>query len=387
MARPVVGHRPLRNDRRVMRDGLVRPFLIAVAIGGTAVRWPGGGILHPRLALPLFVLASIVAVAELFPWTRLTQPQLAAGMTVDMLLGALLLPLVHQTTGALFAYTAAAAVGWRLASRRTAMAVAAAGSVVAAAATWLAARQAPGFEQWSWWVALTVGLPVYIGMSNRDRLNAVRSARRAAEQAQRAAESEARAAALVERGRIAREIHDVLGHSLSGIAMQLDMADGLHESGREAEAAAAVRRARALAVDSIGETRRAVQALREDTLPLPETLRRMAEGSTAAFELTGTPEPLGAEATHALVRAAQEALTNVAKYAPGATVTVRLAFSGDRTTLTVTNTAATGTRRPELADGTGTGLVGMRERVALLGGTLRAGPAGDGWTVEAEIPR
>ena len=128
-----------------------------------------------------------------------------------------------------------------------------------------------------------------------------------------------------------------------------------------------------------------MHALREDTLPLPETLRQMSESNAVDFGVAGTPRPLRAEATHTVVRVAQEALTNAVKHAPGATRAMRLSYAEDRTTLTVTNGAAA-SPRTELADGTGMGLVGMRERVALLGGTLRAGPDSEGWTVELEIP-
>lgn len=359
-----------------------------VAIAGTIIQWPHSHIVYPSLALPLFVLTSIAAVAALFPWARLTQVQQVAALAAYALLGAVLLPLAHSTsTAPVFPYIATAAAGAKLTSRRAAISIAVAGAVTAAGATWLVGHLAPAPGQWVWWVALTVGFPVYLGLSRRDRAETVRNAHRAAHEAQRAAKSEAREAALEERGRIAREIHDVLGHSLSGVALQLDMADALHESGREDEAFAAVRRARALAVDSITETRRAVHALREDTLPLPETLRQMAEGNAASFEVTGTPEPLRADTAHTMVRVAQEALTNAAKHAPGAPRVMRLTFSAGRTTLAITNGAATAAPRPDLAGGTGMGLVGMRERVALLGGTLHAGPDGEGWHVELEIPR
>jgi signal transduction histidine kinase len=311
-----------------------------------------------------------------------------------------------MTTAAFFPYAASRAVGVKIASRRAAAGIAVTGALVVAATTWLATLLAPHASQWPWWLTLTVGLPVYIGISNRDRHDALLSARVAAEEAQRARDSEAREAALIERGRIAREVHDVLGHSLSGIALQLDMADALRDSGREDEATAAIRRARALAVDSIGETRRAVHALREDTLPLPETLRQLAEHNAVEFTssgLTGGPggtdEPgeagrtgeagkVGAEATHAIVRAAQEALTNAAKYAPGAQRSMHLAFTPDRVTLTVRNGPAAEDVRTPLAGGTGLGLVGMRERAALLGGKLQAGPSPQGgWIVELELPR
>lgn len=382
---PEIGPGP-RPER--FRDAVHRPVFVVAAIVGTIVSWPFSHILYPPVALTLFVLASVFAVATLFPWTRLPQWSTIAIISAYLLLGVLLLPLAHTTsTASLFPFIAASDTGWKVASRRVAIGIAVTGAVVAAGFMWLVERQAPEPGQWPWWIALTVCLPVYVGMSQRDRLDAVFNARRAEQQARRAVDSEARVAALRERGRIAREIHDVLGHSLSGIALQLDMADALRESGRDDEATAAIRNARALAVDSISETRRAIQALREDTLPLPETLRRMAEGNAAGFEIDGHPCPLGADTTHTLVRVAQEALTNAAKHAPGATRTVRLACTGDRTTLTVTNTAAD--CPAPATDGSGLGLVGMRERVALLGGTLHAGPrpAGDGWRVEVEIPR
>ncbi|MEV6115242.1 histidine kinase [Streptomyces sp. NPDC052109] len=381
--------RPSAPSERFRDEQLIQPFLVFAMIAGTVAQWPGSRILFPGVALPLFILASITAVGALAPWTRLSNRQQVATMTAYMLLSSLLLPLAHETTAAaFFPYVAARAAGVKLASRRTAVGVAVTGALVAAGATWLLETLAPHASQWPWWVTLTIGLPVYIGISNRDRLDALHSARRAAEEARRARESEAREAALIERGRIAREIHDVLGHSLSGIALQLDMADALHDSGREDEATAAVRRARALAVDSISETRRAVHALREGTLPLPDALRHLAEHNTVDFTITGEVGEISAEATHAMVRTAQEALTNAAKYAPHARRSMRLAFTDDRVTLTVHNGPAAADVHTDLAGGTGVGLLGMRERAALLGGTLQAGPAREGgWTVELELSR
>jgi signal transduction histidine kinase len=359
-----------------------------VPVIGTIVQWPTSPIVYPSLALPLFVLTSMAAAGAVLPWTWLAHWQQTAAVTAYVLLGALLLPLAHSTTAAsLFPYGATAIAGLKISSRRAAVGIAAVGAVTAAAAAWLVGYLAPAPGQWPWWMGLTVALPVYIGLSRRDHTEAVFNAHRAAREAQRAAKSEAREAALEERGRIAREIHDVLGHSLSGVALQLEMAEALRERGREEEATAAVHRARALAVDSISETRRAVHALREDVLPLPEALRQIAESSAAGFEVTGIPEPLRAEVGHTVVRVAQEALTNATKHAPGAARAMRLSFADDRIMLTVANGTATAVPRAELADGTGMGLVGMRERVALLGGTLRAGPHDEGWTVELGIPK
>ncbi|MFJ4655273.1 sensor histidine kinase [Nocardia sp. NPDC088792] len=370
-----------------LRDALVRPLMALAAIVGTAIQWPSSHIVYPGWAIPLYVLTSAAAVAAIFPWSRVPLRRQIVLMSVFMMSSAVLLPLIHDTTaGALFPYIAAAAAGEKLSSRRAALTIVIAGTVTAAAATWLVGQAVGPHGQWPWWAALTVGLPLWIGLSNRDRLSSLYNAQRAVEQERRAAASEAREAALIERGRIAREIHDVLGHSLSGIALQLDMADALQESGRAEEANAAVRRARALAVDSIGETRRAVHALREDSQPLPDTVRHMATTFAADCEILGEERPLPPDATHTLIRVAQEALTNAAKHAPGAAVSVRLVYADGHTTLTVVNGPATHTGTGH-ADGTGMGLAGMRERVALLGGVLRAGPeAGSGWTVEVEIP-
>jgi signal transduction histidine kinase len=107
-----------------------------------------------------------------------------------------------------------------------------------------------------------------------------------------------------------------------------------------------------------------------------------------SFQLAGEPQPVSAEITHTVVRAAQEALTNAVKYAQGADRAMTLSFTEDAVVLTVLNGPAKDGVVSDIAGGTGMGLVGMRERVALLGGTLRAGPEPDGgWRVELEVPR
>jgi signal transduction histidine kinase len=379
-----------RHER--FSDGLIRPFLTLAVIVVTAFELPNHHLVAPVPAVTLFVLVAALAVATLFPWTPIPQPAQAWLLAVYAIAASVLLSLAHTTTAAaVFAFLASGVAGGKLASQRVAVGVATAGAVTAAVLAWVVSRVDPAADEWPWWLALSVGLPVYIGISRRDRMNALFSAQRAVAETERASASEAREAALEERGRIAREIHDVLGHSLSGIALQLDMADALHGSGREEEATRAVRRARALAVDSITETRRAVQALREDTLPLPETLRLLAAGDLVAFEVRGTPAPVPVEVSHTVIRAAQEALTNSLKYAPGADRSMTLAFTPDAVRLTVANGPSTAPRTPDIAGGTGMGLIGMRERVALLEGTLRAGPTADdagegGWTVRVEIP-
>lgn len=358
-----------------LTEELWRPFLFLGLIAVLVVQWPSRPIALPPVALALFVVAGVISLATLFPWPEMPVRWLFAAMLGYMLVSALLLPLAQSTAAPVFAFAAAGIAGERLPSARLAFTVAVTGGIVSVAGTLLVNVVHPMGSQW--WVGLLVPAPVFAGVARRAREDAVVAA-------QRAGESEAREAALLERGRIAREIHDVLGHSLSGIAMQLDMADALHGKGRDDEANAAVRRARALAVDSISDTRRAIEALREDTLPLERTLALLATNEAVPFSVEGSPVPLPAEVTHAVLRAAQEALVNAAKHAAGAERAMALRFAPDRVGLTVTNGPGAGA--PRQAAGGGMGLVGMRERIALVGGTVRAGPCGDGWKVELEVP-
>jgi signal transduction histidine kinase len=155
--------------------------------------------------------------------------------------------------------------------------------------------------------------------------------------------AEAREAVLAERTRIAREIHDILAHSLSAQIVHLEGARLLLRADRPKEALDRVERARDLAKSGLEEAHRAVSALREDSPPLPVALKVLAEefqtttGLTCALTVTGPESRLTPEAELAIVRTAQEALTNVRRHAPGAAPVVRLDF-GDRA-CEVTNTA------------------------------------------------
>jgi signal transduction histidine kinase len=206
-----------------------------------------------------------------------------------------------------------------------------------------------------------------------------------------AAEARAGAAVLAERQRMAREMHDLLAHTLSAQIVHLEGARMLLERGDRAEQARRqVVGALRLAREGLQETTRALAALRGDELRVVERLSglvadfRAAGGS--ACELDAGPEPsgLGIEARWAIVRTAQEALTNVHKHADGAEVVVRLAQSDRWCELRVTDS---GGRRGALAEtGAGYGLTGMRERAELIGGSLEASPSGDGFRVRLRVP-
>jgi signal transduction histidine kinase len=213
-----------------------------------------------------------------------------------------------------------------------------------------------------------------------------------------ARDEQARAAAVAERGRIASELHDVLAHSLSGAAIQLQGARKLAEREHsEPQIRAAIERASGLVKDGLASARQAVSALRGDELPGVAQLQTLIESYKkdlnvdATLTVEGGTRTLPDEASLALYRGAQEALTNVARYAPGAVTTVVLRYHAERTTLTVENGASnagtTGAADRGLAGVSGgRGLAGMRERIARAGGSMQAGPTDTGWRVELRVP-
>jgi signal transduction histidine kinase len=210
----------------------------------------------------------------------------------------------------------------------------------------------------------------------------------------------AQAATLAERTRIARDLHDVLAHSLAAVSVNLQAAEGLLSSGtlpadnpELVKAIECIDRAGALTRDGLAAAKRAVLALREDAAPLPTQLASLAEEYRTAgepavnFEVSGEARPIPAEAGAAAYRTAQEALTNARKHAPGEPVTLRLAYEPDEVTLSVINPIPPRRADRPLADtGAGFGLVGLRERAALAGGSFEAGPGAGNWQVTLRIP-
>jgi signal transduction histidine kinase len=208
----------------------------------------------------------------------------------------------------------------------------------------------------------------------------------------RAEREKARAAALDERARIAREIHDILAHALAALTIQLETADALLEGGRVDQARASVRRAGQLAREGLTETRRAIGALRGDPVPLADLLDalvrdyRSTVDSVVSVAVTGLQRPLEPDVVLACYRTAQEALTNAAKHAPGAPIQLDLHFEPSAVRLSVSNGAPASSPGPLAQAGGGYGLAGLRERAELAGGQLESGPAGDGYRVGVTIP-
>jgi Signal transduction histidine kinase len=246
---------------------------------------------------------------------------------------------------------------------------------------------AAGSAAWNWYAVILVGLTILPGLASQSRRRTLQLSRQLVEQTQRTAESDARASAMAERTRIARDIHDVLAHTLSGVSLQLDLADAQLELGRQEEGRGTVQTARGLVVDGLDEARRAVRALRDGTLDLRSTFERMVQPGEQ-LEVAGDVDALEAVTGQETVRIVQEALTNVRRHAQGASTRVRVVCAGELVDVDVVNgpgeAVGTGT-------GSGMGLVGIRERVELLGGSCTIGPVNDGefaggWRVSAQLP-
>ena len=209
-----------------------------------------------------------------------------------------------------------------------------------------------------------------------------------------AREEQLRAAAVTERGRIAGELHDVLAHSLSGAAIQLQGARKLAEREQASpHVRTAIERAGELVRDGLISARQAVGALRGEDVPGVEHVEVLVASfrddleTDVSYSVEGDARSLPAEASLALYRGAQEALTNIARYAPGATTTVVLRYQASITSLTIEDRLAQpqpGAGLPGI--GGGNGLNGMRERLERAGGRMHAGPTETGWRVELEVP-
>ncbi|MFG1948663.1 sensor histidine kinase [Nonomuraea sp. NPDC048826] len=245
---------------------------------------------------------------------------------------------------------------------------------------------------------LTLGvfvvLPWLAGRFRGQQAALVQAGRERVAQLERERELIAERARLRERARIAADMHDSLGHELALIALRagaLELAPDLTERNREAAAGL-----RASAVTATDRLRRTVGVLRDGrpwdgrapTEPPDESVERLVERARAAglsVELHGSAGPLPPLVDRAVHRVVQESLTNAARHAPGAEVRVEVVRDAEGITVTVANEAPADT--PDPSSGGGSGLAGLRERVRLLDGTLRAGPDGaGGFTVTARLP-
>ncbi|MFH8732927.1 sensor histidine kinase [Streptomyces sp. NPDC017964] len=241
-------------------------------------------------------------------------------------------------------------------------------------------------DAWFTTAVTTIGLCL-AGYVLRLDAEARGSAQRLLRQERAARAAEAESAALAERARIAREIHDVLAHSLSAQLVHLEAARLLIERGADLDQIhERVVAARGMARDGLTETRQALSALRGEMTPLEDFLRELVATDGATVSVEGVRRPLSVEASQTVRRVAQEALTNVRKHAPGAKAQVRLEYGTAEVTLEVRDSGSATSAGELTVSGSGYGLLGMRERAELLGGTLVAGPCEEGFAVKLKVP-
>jgi signal transduction histidine kinase len=203
-------------------------------------------------------------------------------------------------------------------------------------------------------------------------------------------DAQVHAAKLDERARLAREMHDVLAHTLSALSIQLEGTRMLAEQrGGDPALLQALERISRLSREGLLEARRAVGSLRGDSLPGPDLLPSLVDaferdtGILSTLQIDGDGRDLSPEARVAIYRTAQEALTNILKHAEATAVTVALRYTAEDVELRIDND---GRPRPSPVPGGGHGLTGMRERAELLGGRLEAGPTANGFSVRLWIP-
>lgn len=383
--------------------------------GGKWTRWPTRealsriGIPRARIALDFVMLAALStwAVAssyssEVFRGWAVVLPPLALLACAAAAVRYHLTTLAHRLVPSLALIAVFAVVGWGacLAEAPVAAVVLWIGACVMsmerlpiAAALVVVAVLLPGFalvDDSDWGIGLTFASVSLGGYVLRLDAEARGAGFRLLAQERAAREAEAVSAALAERARIAREIHDVLAHSLSAQLVHLEAARLLIE--REPRGAfrdsvlERVVAARGMAREGLAETRQALSALRGEMAPVEDCLRELAANDGARTRISGEPRQLSAEASQTVRRVAQEALTNVRKHAPGAAVHLLLAYLPHEVSLEVRDFGAAGKAGALTASGAGYGLLGMRERAELLGGTLEAGPEGEGFVVRLRVP-
>jgi signal transduction histidine kinase len=355
--------------------------LVLIAAGGHVRR----ATPEHLLVLPLLVTCAGVAVRRRAPMLALALGVVA--IVADVALG--------PSLGTVLVFTdnlyAAALYGPQRASR-VLLYVTSVLAVVGGAVAGFAARDwrllAIGLVQ----AALVLVTPVITAIIIRQHREQAVAERARAEQVARLAELDRQAAIDAERGRMARELHDMIANHFSAIAIQ-----SAAVMSREDLDARAVRKVlasiRENSLQGMAEMRGMIELLRQGDEEIEPTRRRLAEASelvrraegaglATTLRIFGVARELPSSVDLAGYRILQEALTNALKHG-SAPVVVEIGFRPDRVTLTVHNAAAGADGR---LPGARAGLIGMRERAVLVGGTLDAGPHATGWRVHAELP-
>jgi signal transduction histidine kinase len=395
---PDAGRQRLRTAGSWVLDGLLAVVAAGVGVATLATVLPFDPGSPRAWAAYLLVLAHTLPIAVRRRWPL---PVLAWGLATGVAFAALRLNLVSLSFAVLiYVYTVAA----RCPRRRSLAGLAATEAVLVL--VWLARPRSIGDGGTLLLDGLIMAAGWWLGDGTRRRQEAVDTARRRAAELEQAREELARRAVTEERLRIARELHDVVAHSMSIIAVQSGV--GVHViDSRPDEARKALVAVEATSRQALVEMRRLLGVLRQEAeargglAPAPglaqvESLAAevASAGVRVEVRIEGTPSELPAGLDLSAYRIVQEALTNVVRHAGPATARVAVRYAPDQVAVEVTDdgkglqppSAAAGPFRPASSP-VGHGIVGMRERAALYGGTLEAGPLpGGGFRVAASLP-
>ena len=236
---------------------------------------------------------------------------------------------------------------------------------------------------------LAIGVtPVLIGDAIRSERQRTREAREFARRIAELRDRDVERAVVEERLRIARDVHDITGHHLSAISLQ---AAGGSRATSDPVARGVLERIHRLTSEALGQTGRALGVLRESgpatrsPMPRLDHVEQLLEpardaGLAVDLRLDGAGRPLSDEIEVCAYRVVQESLTNVVRHASATAVRVHIAYGEQALTIAVEDDGVGGPARP------GGGIAGMRERVAIVGGSFAAGPSARGWSVRASLP-
>ena len=239
-------------------------------------------------------------------------------------------------------------------------------------------------------------VPVATGDAFRVRRELTAEAEARAARLEEMHELEVAGAVNEERLRIARDVHDVVGHHLSAIAIQAGVGEQILGEGDTAEARESLRTIRRSAATALAETKRLLGLVRDSERRAPglaghEEVERLARGVeqgdlTVTVRTSGEERPLEGLIGDCAYRVVQEALTNVSRHSGARTAVVELHYGREGLEVAVEDDGVGGTVEAEGGEA-GHGLIGMRERVAVAGGQLDAGPRPDGgWRIRARLP-
>lgn len=367
-------------DRRTAT--IVRLVVLALVVWTVVGSSPAPSTSGRGLVVLLLLVAAGAAFAHWTIW-----PLSDRGVTPDLyvmaIAGGLLTEAAPRSAASAFVFVAVVAAAVRVEVPR-ALPLLALGTVALAVSVIAYDTDALGF------LAYTLGFVAALLAASNTRQSVARAeqAELLLAQTQRSQEEALRATRLEESTRLAREMHDVLAHSLAGLTIQLEATEALVEQGEERTVILArVRRARGLARDGLQEIQEAIGALRGEPVVVPDAIRALVDSYDGPAELAlhGEARLTGAPGL-AVLRAIQESITNVQKHAPGAGLSV-VVEGGDAELVAVVSDRETGaSAKPLAATGGGYGLPGMRERAQRLGGTMSAGATDDGWRVELRVP-